>query len=67
MKTLLYIGNKLSKHGYTPTSIETLGPFFEKEGYIMHYTSEKENQTSKIFGYELECFQIPKKNRLCHH
>ncbi len=25
MKTLIYIGNKLSKHGYTPTTIETLG------------------------------------------
>jgi glycosyltransferase involved in cell wall biosynthesis len=32
-KRILYIGNKLSKHGYTPTNIETLGPqlseFFE--------------------------------------
>lgn len=44
MKTLLYIGNKLSKHGYTPTSIETLGLFLEKEGYKMYYASEKENQ-----------------------
>lgn len=44
MKTLLYIGNKLSKHGYTPTSIETLGLFLEREGYKMYYASEKENQ-----------------------
>lgn len=44
MKTLLYIGNKLSKHGYTPTSIETLGLFMEREGYKMYYASEKENQ-----------------------
>lgn len=44
MKTLLYIGNKLSKHGYTPTSIETLGVFFQNEGYSMYYASEKKNQ-----------------------
>ena len=24
-KKILYIGNKLSKHGFTPTTIETLG------------------------------------------
>src|SRR5690606_21486529 len=48
MKTLLYIGNKLSKHGYTPTSIETLGLFFEKEGYTMCYASEKENQLKRF-------------------
>lgn len=25
-KSLIYIGNKLSQHGFTPTSVETLGP-----------------------------------------
>lgn len=49
MKTLLYIGNKLSKHGYTPTSIETLGLFMEREGYKMYYASEKENQLLRFF------------------
>lgn len=44
MKTILYIGNKLSAHGYTPTSIETLGAFFAEEGYVMHYASDKKNQ-----------------------
>src|SRR5690554_4596728 len=48
MKTLLYIGNKLSKHGYTPTSIETLGLFFEKEGYRVLYASDKENQLQRF-------------------
>jgi len=47
-KTLLYIGNKLSKHGYTPTSIETLGSFFEEEGYTMLYASDKENQLHRF-------------------
>lgn len=61
MKTLLYIGNKLSKHGYTPTSIETLGPFFEKEGYIMHYTSEKENQLLRFLDMSWSVFKYRRK------
>lgn len=47
-RTLLYIGNKLSKHGYTPTSIETLGLFFEKEGYTVYYASDKKNQFKRF-------------------
>lgn len=47
-RTLLYIGNKLSKHGYTPTNIETLGLFFEKEGYTMYYASEQESQLKRF-------------------
>jgi hypothetical protein len=34
MKSLLYIGNKLSDHGYTSTSFETLGAFLEGEGFM---------------------------------
>jgi glycosyltransferase involved in cell wall biosynthesis len=36
---LLYIGNKLSKHGVTVTSIETLGALLESEGYDIVYAS----------------------------
>lgn len=43
MKRVLYIGNKLSAHGYTPTSIETLGSFFADEGYSMVYASAQKN------------------------
>ncbi|MFA5556639.1 MAG: glycosyltransferase [Flavobacteriaceae bacterium] len=57
MKTLLYIGNKLSKHGYTPTSIETLGLFFEKEGYTMCYASEKENQLKRFLDMGWSVFK----------
>ncbi|MGE4347075.1 MAG: glycosyltransferase family 4 protein [Flavobacteriaceae bacterium] len=57
MKTLLYIGNKLSKHGYTPTSIETLGLFFEKEGYTMLYASEKENQLMRFLDMGWSVFK----------
>lgn len=43
MKKILYIGNKLSSHGNTVTSIETLGKFLEIEGYIVFYASSKNN------------------------
>lgn len=48
MKSLLYIGNKLSEHGFTPTSIETLGPMLESEGYRLMYASSKRNQMSRF-------------------
>lgn len=60
-RTLLYIGNKLSKHGYTPTSIETLGLFFEKEGYRVLYASEKENQLSRFLDMGWSVFKNRKK------
>jgi len=43
MKRLLYIGNKLSEHGNTTTSIETLGIFFEREGFQVYYASTQKN------------------------
>ena len=44
MKRLLYIGNKLSEHGYTSTSIETLGEFLENDGYTVYYASSQKNK-----------------------
>jgi glycosyltransferase involved in cell wall biosynthesis len=49
MKHLLYIGNKLSKHGNTLTSIETLGAFLESENYTVYYASSKKNQLLRLF------------------
>lgn len=48
MKKILYIGNKLSAHGNTATSIETLGAFLEGEGYELHYASAKKNQVLRM-------------------
>lgn len=47
-KNLLYIGNKLFKHGNTTTSIETLGVFLEAEGYNLYYASSKKNQILRM-------------------
>ena len=47
-KRILYIGNKLSKHGSTTTVIETLGDSLSKEGYILTYASDKKNQIHRM-------------------
>lgn len=47
-KNLLYIGNKLSEHGNTATSIETLGSFLENEGYTLFYASSKKNKLLRL-------------------
>ncbi|MGC4041490.1 MAG: glycosyltransferase family 4 protein [Flavobacterium sp.] len=48
MKHLLYIGNKLSNHGYTSTSIETLGAFLEAEGFSVFYASSQKNKAMRM-------------------
>ncbi len=40
---LLYLGNILSKHGFTQTTIEVLGPQLEAEGFDIIYASNKRN------------------------
>lgn len=61
MKRILYIGNKLSQHGYTPTSIETLGAFFELEGYSLFYSSEKKNQIMRFLDMVFSVFKYRKQ------
>lgn len=46
--TILYIGNKLSVHGRTPTSIDTLGRLFEQEGCTVIYSSSKMNKFARL-------------------
>lgn len=48
MKSILYIGNKLSEYGLTVTSIDTLGLLLENEGYKMQYASTKKNKISRM-------------------
>ena len=40
--TILYVGNRLATHGFTPTSIETLGPLLA-EMFPMVFASDKKN------------------------
>lgn len=39
--SLVYIGNELSKHGFTPTTVETLGPRLAKEFKVFTASSFK--------------------------
>lgn len=48
MKSILYIGNKLSRHGFTPGVIETLGPLLEKEGYRVFYAGTYKNKILRL-------------------
>ena len=61
MKRLLYIGNKLSDHGYTSTSIETLGTFLEGEGFHVLYASSKKNKVWRMFEMIIKTFKYAKK------
>ena len=56
-KTLLYVGNKLSKHGRTVTSIETLGILLEKEGYAVSYASSKRNKALRLVDMLYQTFK----------
>ncbi len=61
MKHLLYIGNKLSGHGYTSTSIETLGNLLEAEGYHIYYASSRRNKYLRMFEMVLKTIKYANK------
>jgi L-malate glycosyltransferase len=46
---LLYLGNKLSKHGLNKTTIETLGPNLERLGFEVAYASSKKRFLLRLF------------------
>ena len=56
MKKLLYIGNKLSGHGNTPTAIEILGPLLEGEGFSVVYASTQKSKVLRLFDMLWQTF-----------
>jgi glycosyltransferase involved in cell wall biosynthesis len=60
LKNLLYIGNKLSKHGVNPTTIETLGPLLEQEGFRLQYSSSIKNQGLRLIDMLWSVFRYRK-------
>ncbi|WP_281322641.1 glycosyltransferase family 4 protein [Flavobacterium aestivum] len=62
MKKILYIGNKLSKHGVTPTTIEILGPLLEQEGFSMTYSSSKKYKLQRLIAMLWSVLQNKKAN-----
>jgi glycosyltransferase involved in cell wall biosynthesis len=57
LKKLLYIGNKLSKHGVTPTTIEILGPLLEREGFTVSYASSQKSMYFRMIDMLWSVFQ----------
>lgn len=58
-KSVLYVGNKLAKHGVSPTSADLLPPALEGEGYRVVTASDKR---SKIIRF-LDMIWVTHKNR----
>lgn len=48
MKSILYIGNQLTKHGYSPTTVDTLTPLLQKEGVTIYTGSSYKNLGLRI-------------------
>jgi glycosyltransferase involved in cell wall biosynthesis len=61
MKNLLYIGNKLSKHGNNATSIETLGLLLENEGFKVYYSSSKKNKIFRLLDMIFTTIKLKRK------
>jgi len=45
---IVYVGNKLSSHGYSVTGVETLGKQLESIGYNVVSTSDKKSQLLRV-------------------
>lgn len=48
MKNILYVGNKLSHHGFSPGVIETLGSQLEEAGYKVYYAGTIKNKVLRL-------------------
>ncbi len=59
-KRILYLGNKLAAKGFTPTTIDVLGPLLEKEGFGITYAS---SYKSKVFRVLDMVFTIWKERK----
>ena len=55
---ILYLGNKLSKHGLNKTTIETLGLHFENEGLSVFYASDKKSFSIRLLDMIKAVFQF---------
>ncbi|WP_292889832.1 glycosyltransferase family 4 protein [Nonlabens sp.] len=60
MKKILYIGNQLAQKGKTASSIDTLGPLLEKEGYQLRYASSISNVSVRMLAMMHSTFRSRK-------
>ena len=57
---ILYIGNKLSQHGFTPTNVETLGPKLQEQFDVL-LISDKKNKIFRFFDAVITIIRHRKK------
>lgn len=57
MKNILYIGNQLAQKGKTATTIDSLGPLLEKEGYQLRYASSVSNIARRMVDMMRKTFK----------
>ncbi|WP_298516048.1 glycosyltransferase family 4 protein [uncultured Kordia sp.] len=58
---ILYVGNIISGHGKTATTIETLGELLQKEGFKLTLTSNKQNKILRLLDMLWTVFKHRKK------
>lgn len=64
MRKILYIGNKLSKHGFSVTNIETLGEQLINLGYEVHFASEYKNKALRLMDMLFSIIMLQNKVNL---
>ena len=57
---MLYVGNRLSRHGITPTTIEVLGPLLERRFRVV-YTSDKRNKAIRMLDMAYALLRVTRK------
>ena len=58
---IVYVGNIISGHGKTATTIETLGKLLQKEGFHVQLTSSKQNKILRLLDMLWTVFKHRKK------
>ena len=53
---ILYLGNKLTKHGVNPTSVETLGERLKEMSKVLQY-SDKKNSLLRMLDMWFQIFR----------
>jgi L-malate glycosyltransferase len=60
VKRILYLGNKLSTFGFTPTGVEFLGKFLEANDFSVIYGGAKRGKLSRLFNMLISVIQTKK-------
>ncbi|MBC8755119.1 glycosyltransferase family 4 protein [Kordia sp. YSTF-M3] len=58
---IVYVGNIVSGHGKTATTIETLGKLLQEDGFEVRLTSNKKNKILRMFDMLWTVFKYRKK------